>query len=746
MTKKTILLLLASIVPLLIGCSQSHQDPEVRPLYELCERLFPDQAKGFEFALMTENRDSDGSSRYTVESDGKVVHIHGTDRLALCVGLNRYLREACHTYVSPYASEEVKLPDALPSLPTPLEGTARVDERFYLNYCTFGYSMPYWKWSDWERFIDWMALNGVTMPLAITGQEKVWLNVWTELGMDPEEVKAYFTGPAHLPWHRMNNVDGWEGPLPDNWIDGQVELQKKILERERSFGMRPVLPAFAGHVPEKIKEYFPEEDILKLGKWGGYDDVYGTYYLSPSSPLFAKIQKLYLEKQTELFGTDHIYGIDAFNEVDAPDWSPEFLEQVASTIYTSLTNVDPEAKWLMMTWLFYYDKQNWTPERIEAFLKGVPQGSLYLLDYYCDKVEVWRETEGFHGQPYLWCYLGNFGENSWLCGNLGDVHKKINKALQSSTPPMGIGCTLEGLDVNPLMYEYVLAQAWSNAPTPSEWIDSWARSRGASDDNQKTLAGWETLGAKIYQDFSRGGQAVLIHGRPALHGYNGWVTVPEYEYENRYLAKAWSQLIDGYRTLSTDRYKSEMEYDLVNVGRQALGNLFIDYRDALTEAYEAKNLEQAKKCGAEMIELIDDYATLLTYADYFTLGKWLSDARDMADGDTDLANYYEHNARSIITVWGQPGRQLCDYANRAKAGLVKDYYQKRWQMFVDAITTALEQNKTLDEEAFKQEMVTFEENWRNSLGTIDETMPDIPLADFAQSLLDKYFDKTEYLD
>lgn len=60
----------------------------------------------------------------------------------------------------------------------PVVVEAKVDNRFFLNYCTYGYSMPFWKWKDWERFIDWMALNGVNMPLAITGQEMVWYKVW----------------------------------------------------------------------------------------------------------------------------------------------------------------------------------------------------------------------------------------------------------------------------------------------------------------------------------------------------------------------------------------------------------------------------------------------------------------------------------------------------------------------------------------------------------------------------------------
>ena len=36
--------------------------------------------------------------------------------------------------------------------------------------CTPGYSYVWWQWPDWEQHIDWMALNGVTLPLAFTGQ------------------------------------------------------------------------------------------------------------------------------------------------------------------------------------------------------------------------------------------------------------------------------------------------------------------------------------------------------------------------------------------------------------------------------------------------------------------------------------------------------------------------------------------------------------------------------------------------
>lgn len=44
-----------------------------------------------------------------------------------------------------------------------------------------------------------MALNGVNLPLAITGQEAVWLKVWTDLGIPADTVRAYFIGPHICP-------------------------------------------------------------------------------------------------------------------------------------------------------------------------------------------------------------------------------------------------------------------------------------------------------------------------------------------------------------------------------------------------------------------------------------------------------------------------------------------------------------------------------------------------------------------
>ena len=93
------------------------------------------------------------------------------------------------------------------------------------------------------------------MPLAITGQEAVWYKVWSKMGMSDLAIRSYFTGPPVSAMIGLANIDGWNGPLPMEWLDNQVSLQKKILARERELNMKPVLPAFAGHAPARFETH-----------------------------------------------------------------------------------------------------------------------------------------------------------------------------------------------------------------------------------------------------------------------------------------------------------------------------------------------------------------------------------------------------------------------------------------------------------------------------------------------------------
>ena len=51
--------------------------------------------------------------------------------------------------------------------------------------CTQSYSFAWWDWTRWEQEIDWMALNGINLALAWSGQEAIWQRVCAQGIGDP---------------------------------------------------------------------------------------------------------------------------------------------------------------------------------------------------------------------------------------------------------------------------------------------------------------------------------------------------------------------------------------------------------------------------------------------------------------------------------------------------------------------------------------------------------------------------------
>lgn len=665
---------------------------------QLAHRLLGERSANIEFVPV-----ADTIERYRVSASDIPgnIRIEGSTTSAMAVGLNNYLRQVCNTDVSWYLSSTVALPDTLPVPVVPLEGAAQVPSRFFLNYCTYGYSFPYWGWNDWERMIDWMAINGVNLPLAIAGQEAVWQRVWRSFGLTDNEIREYFSGPAFLPWHRMLNVDSWHGPLPQSYIDGQEELQKKIVERMRALGMKPVLPAFAGHVPKALARVRPDVKINPMSAWGGLDpEQYRSYFIDPDEQLFDTIQQRFLNEQAQVFGTDHIYGVDPFNEIEVPSWEEEYLRNASARIFSTLQKADPQAQWLQMAWMFYYMSKQWTPERIKAFTEGVDPERLIFLDYYCDFKPLWTETDAFHNRKFIWCYLGNFGGNTFLAGNMKEVDNRITRVLSAGLNNLeGLGGTLEGLDVNPQMHAYVLDRAWlhgSQSGNPDEWIQMWGNTRGGATDTTVTLA-WKRLNNEVYTRYC-GHHGTLVNARPCLKGYNRWVTNNKINYSNDSLAIIWKTLIDAKAD------NPPHTYDVVNIGRQVLGNYFPILRDRFTQAYEKCDTVQMLTAAEEMDTLILELDSLLSCTPEFSLAKWISDARSWGTTPEE-ADYYETDARVLITTWGQAAGGLNDYANRDLCGLTGDFYRQRWKMFttelinrVKARVSAGKGNKTAGNE------------------------------------------------
>ena len=717
-----------AVALLIVVVANAGTDNSVEEARALAARLSGALAQKVEFHKIEADQ---GRDVFTLEGAGGKVIVGGNNANSMAVGLNRYLNRYCKVTVSWYADVPVSLPKVLPDVSTHERVTARVPQRFFLNYCTWGYTMPFWDWQDWERLIDWMALNGVNLPLAITGQEAVWYNVWTSLGMSDEQVRGYFTGPAYLPWHRMANIDGWCGPLPKEWLDGQTALQQRIVERERALNMRPVLPAFAGHVPGALRQLFPKADIKALGRWAGFDEQYRTYFLNSEDPLYNRIQRLFLEEQTRLFGTDHIYGIDPFNEVDPPSFEPDYLNKVTRHIYESLTAVDPQAEWLQMAWFLYYQSKDYTRERTRAMLTGVPQGKMTMLDYYCEYKEMWREHDAFYDLPFIWCYLGNFGGNTNVQGRVKEAGERFERALaESGGNLVGIGSTLEGLDVQQFPYEYILEKAWDYAKTDEQVINELA-DRHAGTENASARSAWNLLYNKVLDITPGNFAAPLPCSYPTMGKEDRAI-----KYEARDLLAVWDYLLAQDR-ITTDA----MTIDLIWVGRQLLGDLFLVEKQAFDKACQQRDKRQVFAISDRLYDLLFDLDALNSHHPHATLDHWLQQARSLGKTPA-VKDYYEMNARRLITTWGG---SLNDYACRNWSGLMWGYYAKRWEIYIREATSSVISGTPFDADAQRAAIGKLQQQWP----TMTEEVPAAPseqdVLTHCRALREKYRTQLEQL-
>lgn len=687
-------------------------DPEVIAMRGLVNRVVPEYSKHIVLQRINDTIDC-----FEIETMGKDLVIRGNNANSMAVGLNHYLKYYCKAQYSWFETEKLEIPANMPQVDKKMRLNARVPDRFFLNYCTFGYTMPWWNWSQWEHFIDWMALNGINLPLAITGQESVWYEVWRDFGLTDEEIRGYFTGPAHLPWHRMQNIDRWGGPLPMVWLENQKALQKQIVARERELNMKPVLPGFAGHVPPCITRIYPDAPLASLGDWAGFDSTCWCKFLDPLDPLYTEIQKKFIAKQTEFYGTDHIYGIDIFNELIPPSWEPEYLARVSRQVYESLEAADPEARWLEMAWLFWNERQYWEVDnRIEAYITSMPIDRHIMLDYYCERQPVWERTNAYYGVPYIWCYLGNFGGNSMLAGNLDTVNVRIERAFEKGGDNfIGIGSTLEGFDCNPFMYEYVFEKAWDNPLTKDvkAWVECLADQRaGKYDEHMRTA--WQLLADSVYNKVSSPGQCVRINQRPTtgnIKEYRQYYIAPTYKYKNIVLLDVLDNL------LKSDCDTRTRHFDIVNITRQLLGNYFSDLYIDYVNAYKDNDFAKMQQLEKTMVSILDDTDAILASESAFLVGKWIKDARAIGNTEEEK-DYFESNARNIITTWGEEDALLNEYASRAWAGLTSTYYAYRWKEFFKDMDAAFANGEEFDERAYHDRICKYEGQWwRERLGT-----------------------------
>jgi len=697
----------------------------------LIQRIVKDKVTWF---TIEEIPQENGKDVFEVESrNGKIV-LRGSNGLSVASALNYFLKNVCFCDIG-WNGTNLKLPAAVPVIASKIHKTTPYTYRYYLNYCTFQYSMSWWDWDRWQKEIDWMALNGINMPLALTGEEAIWQKVYKNMGFTDKDLASFFSGPAYFSWLWMGNIDGWDGPLSQHWMDRQKALQKQILERERSLGMKPVLPAFTGHVPPAMKDKYPNA-VLKKTNWGaGFGDV---YILDPNDPLFVNIGKQFLLAQKSEFGTDHFYSADTFNENVPPTKDSTFLDDMSKKVFQSMAGADPAAVWVMQGWMFHYNSDYWQPTQMKALLNAVPNDRMIILDLYSEAHPVWNHSEAYYGKPWIWNMLHNFGGNISLWGRMESVANDPANALHdpASGKMTGIGLTPEGIEQNPALYALMLENVWNNEPLHTdEWLADYVHRRyGAA--NNKLAKAWVSLKNTVYNGgYTEGGPESIIVARPTFNKLGHWARTI-LDYDSVALVQVWKTFVGEANNF---QHSDGFAYDLVDITRQVLANYASPLQQKIGVAVAQNDSAAFKKYSSEFLDLIDDMDNLLNTRTDFLMGKWIKEARDcgIAPAEKDL---YELNARNVITLWGDKNSPLHEYSCRQWAGLLKGFYKPRWQQFFVYVNDCIKKGNKVDEQAFDAKIRDWEWKWVNSHEAYSATPTGNPV-ETAKRLYTKYINK-----
>lgn len=171
--------------------------------------------------------------------------------------------------------------------------------------------------------------------------------------------------------------------------------------------------------------------------------------------------------------------------------------------------------------------------------------------------------------------------------------------------------------------------------------------------------------------------------------------------------------------LQVNATTSTYQYDLVDLARQALCNVFSDYNIVMGREYQlfqfygVNSSAAVLPVSATLTRMIADLDTLLATNDNYLLGHWLSDAVKWSNTTSEFNNRM-FNARNQVTLWG-PNGEINDYAAKnGWAGLVGDYYGGRWAIHQDVVTASVLSGQQVDWTAYSVTLDAFKQAWNHN--------------------------------
>lgn len=334
--------------------------------------------------------------------------------------------------------------------------------------------------------------------------------------------------------------------------------------------------------------------------------------------------------------------------MDPSSNDPAFLAATNRAIYSAMSAVDKEAVFVMQGWLFH--SKFWGLPEIEAFLSGVDNKDMIILDLNSEAAPLWNKTNNFFGKSWIWNMLHNYGGVRGIYGDMPLVVSDPLSALAESNGTMiGIGITPEDATTNPALYELFAEMNWRETPIPDvdAWVKHYATIRYGVQSNWAQQA-WVTLRQSAYHTFSNFRSPVAA--APALTMSVSRAT------DASGVVLATQQLLTAAASAEVPDSET-LTYDVVDITRQSMANIFYDLTQLLEAVFQryqfhgVNSTAAVKNIAQDMLDMIRDEDELLLSCPSFLMGAWIGSAKAQASNEEE-AKMMQFNARNIVTMWG----------------------------------------------------------------------------------------------
>lgn len=635
------------------------------PLERLVERMIPQARQQILFVL----EPSPNKRNYFEISENKgKIRIRGNSPVNMACGLNWYLKYYGQPALS-WEGRQIRLTQKLPMPQNLIRKETPLPHSFYMDWPVYGYTTAFWDWTDWEAAIDRMALNGVTMPLALVGIENVWINTLRHFNYTEEEARATLAAPPFTYWTCNGLIGQLRGMMPKEWTKRQKKLQRRIVRQMRAYGMTPVFQAFTGIVPANLKEKYPhanlylQEDSEKNTR---------TAILDSTDPLFKEMAEVWYKEYEKLYGkTCYFYSDFIGYGINPENLNPAVT---AENIQKALMEHDP-----LNVWIF----QAKTDFSHQEMLAGLKKQNTLIIDPHADCAATWEKTHSFNNFPWLWAHITNRNGNTGLYGQLDAIATETIRARQeaaSSSHIKGIGAVPSGLGSNSVAFDLAWEMRWhEESPDISEWLYDYVNYRYGRNDERLQKA-WTLFYQTIYS--SRNGTCrppeSCICARPGLDvdrvtsdgSFQIHYDTAKFEEGVRLFASARDSL------QGCDAY----EYDLTDLVRQMMSNKAYILYTRIRNSFDQGEKDSLKLRTDQFLELLLLQDRLLSCRKEFCLSELIDQARNSVKSPA-AKNQMEQNARIILTTWDNQNNERNDLGHREWSGLIRDYYYPRWQLF-----------------------------------------------------------------